>query len=87
MFDLSDKAKALQAQLSAFMDEHIYPNEHVHHEQIAQAANRWAPVPLIEELKEKASAQGRWNLFLPESDYCAGLSNYEYARLYVKMGV
>ena len=79
MFDLSDKAKALQSKLRAFMDEHIYPNEHLHHEQIAQAENRWAPVPIIEELKAKAKAEGLWNLFLPESDYGAGLSNYEYA--------
>ena len=86
MFDLSDKAKALQSQLRAFMDEHIYSNEHLHHEQIAQAENRWAPVPIIEELKAKAKAEGLWNLFLPESDYGAGLSNYEYAHLCEIMG-
>ena len=86
MFDLSDKAKALQSKLRAFMDEHIYPNEHLHHEQIAQAENRWAPVPIIEELKAKAKAEGLWNLFLPESDYGAGLSNYEYAHLCEIMG-
>ena len=51
MFELSDKAKKLQAQLHEFMDAHFYPNEHKHHEQVEQAENRWAPVPIVEELK------------------------------------
>ena len=50
MFELSDKAKQLQNQLNEFMDAYIYPNEHKHHEQIEQAQDRWAPVPIIEEL-------------------------------------
>ncbi|MEH6357185.1 MAG: acyl-CoA dehydrogenase family protein [Marinobacter sp.] len=83
---MSDKAKKLQAQLNEFMDAHIYPNESMHHQQIEKAANRWAPVPIIEELKAKAKAEGLWNLFLPESDLGAGLTNFEYAHLCEIMG-
>ena len=86
MFELSDKAKKLQAQLHEFMDAHIYPNEHKHHEQVEQAENRWAPVPIVEELKVKAKAAGLWNLFLPDSEFGAGLTNYEYAHLCEVMG-
>lgn len=86
MFELSDRVKKLQAQLNEFMDAHIYPNEHTHHEQIEKAENRWAPVPIIEELKVKAKAEGLWNLFLPESDLGAGLTNFEYAHLCEIMG-
>ena len=86
MFELSDKAKQLQNQLNEFMDAYIYPNEHKHHEQIEQAEDRWAPVPIIEELKQKAKSAGLWNLFLPESEFGAGLTNYEYAHLCEVMG-
>lgn len=86
MFEASDKVKKLQAQLNKFMDTYIYPNEHVHHEQVSTAENRWAPTPIIEELKLKAKAEGLWNLFLPESDLGAGLTNLEYAYLCEIMG-
>ncbi len=86
MFELSNKAKKIQTQLHEFMDACIYPNEHKHHEQIEQAQNRWAPVPIIEELKVRAKAAGLWNLFLPESEFGAGLTNYEYAHLCEVMG-
>ena len=86
MFELSDKAKKLQAELTEFMNAYIYPNEEKHHHQVATAENRWAPVPIIEELKEKAKAAGLWNLFLPESDLGAGLTNFEYAHLCEIMG-
>ncbi|MEH6560516.1 MAG: acyl-CoA dehydrogenase family protein [Marinobacter sp.] len=86
MFELSDKAKKLQAQLIEFMDAYIYPNESTHHEQVEKAENRWAPVPITEELKAKAKAEGLWNLFLPESDLGAGLTNFEYAHLCEIMG-
>ncbi len=85
MFELSDKAKQLRQQVIDFMAEHVYPNEHLHHEQIDQG-NRWEPTPIMEELKSKARAAGLWNLFLPESDYGAGLSNFEYAHLCEVMG-
>jgi len=69
------------------MEEYIYPNEKVYEEQLIQQENRWSAVPpIIEELKEKAKEQGLWNLFLPDSEYGAGLTNLEYAPLCEIMG-
>jgi acyl-CoA dehydrogenase len=84
-FAFSDKVKDLQKRLAAFMDEHIYPNEARYYEHV-RGPNRWQPVPVIEELKPKARAAGLWNLFLPESDLGAGLTNLEYAPLCEIMG-
>jgi len=86
MFELSDKAKKLQAELTEFMDAYIYPNEETHHRQVEEAEDRWAPVPIIEELKQKAKAAGLWNLFLPGTEFGAGLSNFEYAHMCEIMG-
>ena len=83
-FEFSDKVKDLQRRLTAFMDEHVYPNEQRHHEEIER--NRWLPTKVIEELKPKARAAGLWNLFLPESAHGAGLTNVEYAPLCEIMG-
>src|SRR5437660_12553326 len=83
-FEFSDKVKGLQRRLQSFMDEHVYPNEQKYYEQIEQ--NRWQPVSIIEELKPKARAASLWNLFLPESEYGAGLTNLEYAPLCEIMG-
>ncbi len=83
-FEYTEKVKDLQRRLEAFMDEHVYPNEQKYHDQIEE--NRWQPVPIIEELKPKARAAGLWNLFLPESEYGAGLTNLEYAPLCEIMG-
>ena len=84
-FEYSDKTKALMEKLQAFMDEHIYPNEQLFFDQIAEG-DRWQPVPIMEELKPKAREAGLWNLFLPESEYGAGLTNLEYAPLCEIMG-
>jgi acyl-CoA dehydrogenase len=84
-FEFSDKVKYLQKKLSAFMDEHIYPNEGKFYEQL-NTGDRWKVIPLIEELKPKARAVGLWNLFLPESEYGGGLTNLEYAPLCEIMG-
>jgi acyl-CoA dehydrogenase len=84
-FDYSDKVKYLQKKLSAFMDEHIYPNEATFYEQ-QNTGERWKVIPIIEELKPKARAEGLWNLFLPESELGAGLTNLEYAPLCEIMG-
>ncbi len=65
LFTLSTKAEDYRMRLSAFMDEHIYPNEKTYHEQ-GQSGDRWQPRPIVEELKAKAQAAGLWNLFLPE---------------------
>lgn len=86
MFELTGKAKDLHERLTAFMDAHIYPNEKVFKQQIKDAANRWDQPPILEELKAKARAEGLWNLFLPESEFGAGLSNVEYAHLCEVMG-
>lgn len=86
MFELSDKASQLRDKLHAFMEQHVFPNEHAFHEQIATADNRWAPPPILEELKSKARAEGLWNLFLPDSEFGAGLTNFEYAHLCEVMG-
>jgi acyl-CoA dehydrogenase len=59
-FEFSDKAKALQEQLKAFMDKYIYPNEPEFFRQLNQG-KRWKVIPLLEELKEKARAEGLWN--------------------------
>jgi len=84
-FEYSPKTKELAARLSAFMDEHVYPNEKRHANEIA-AGDRWQPVALVEELKARARASGLWNLFLPQSHSGAGLSNLEYAPLCEIMG-
>ncbi len=93
-FEYAEKVKYLQKKLNAFMEEHVYPNEHLFYEQIEEntrQGNRWQPVTIIEELKPKARAEGLWNLFMPvESDpdgqYGAGLTNLEYAPLCEIMG-
>jgi acyl-CoA dehydrogenase len=84
-FEYSDKVKYLQKKLSAFMDEHIYPNEAAFYEQ-QNTGERWKVIPIVEDLKPKARAEGLWNLFLPESELGAGLSNLEYAPLCEIMG-
>jgi len=81
-FDYSAKTKELQKRLSDFMDGNIYPNEKAYHEEI-NSGDRWQPLELIENLKEKAKAEGLWNLFLPE---VSGLTNLEYAPLAEIMG-
>ena len=88
-FDYSPKVQQLQARLSAFMDEHIYPNEVAFHAEIdanRAAGNAWVPTKIMEALKLKARAAGLWNLFLPDSDQGAGLSNLDYAPLCEIMG-
>ncbi len=70
--------------LLAFMDEHIYPNEHHYHEQLAALPNRFQTVPLMEELKARAREAGLWNLFMPRDH--GGLSNADYAPLAELMG-
>jgi acyl-CoA dehydrogenase len=86
-FVYSAKVKDLQTRLINFMEEHVYPNEIVYEQQLNEQENRWSAVPqVMEDLKEKAKAAGLWNLFLPESEYGAGLTNLEYAPLCEIMG-
>src|SRR5467141_3441235 len=84
-FEYSEKVRKLQARIEAFMAEHIYPNEEELFAQVNEG-DRWQPVALLDELKAKARAAGLWNLFLPESEYGAGLTNVEYAPLCEIMG-
>ncbi|MFN0106319.1 MAG: acyl-CoA dehydrogenase family protein [Bryobacteraceae bacterium] len=83
-FKFTSKVRDLQQRLLAFMDEHVYPNERLIHEQTEE--NRWQPARIVEELKPKARAAGLWNLFLPRSANGAGLTNLEYAPLCEIMG-
>jgi acyl-CoA dehydrogenase len=83
-FGYSAKVNELRERVTAFMNEHIYPNEKLFHQQVQD--DRWRPAPIIEQLKPKARAAGLWNLFLPESDHGAGLTNLEYAPLCEIMG-
>ena len=84
-FDYSAKVQELQKRLSAFMDEHIYPNEKTYHSQIREG-DRWQPTEIVEKLKPVARAAGLWNMFLPASEHGAGLTNLEYAPLCELMG-
>lgn len=82
-FEYSDKVKALIAEVEAFMDAHIYPNEKAYHDFVHDPANLWQEWPGMEDLKAKARSQGLWNLFLPHEygAFSPGLTNLEYAPL------
>jgi len=90
MYQFSEKSLQLQSKLQAFMDENIYPSEKAYAEQLHAATDRFAALPLMDELKAKAKAAGLWNLFVPEShsEYCdhGGLSFFDYAPLCEIMG-
>jgi acyl-CoA dehydrogenase len=88
-FSYSPRTLDLQQRLNAFMAEHVYPAEGRWWAEIAAntaAGKRWSPLDTIESLKPKAQAAGLWNLFLPESELGAGLTNQEYAPLAEIMG-
>src|SRR5258706_14516923 len=83
--EVSAATALLAGKLTAFMGEHIYPNEAVFRRQIDEG-DRWQPAAIVEDLKPKARAAGLWNLFLPDTRYGAGLTNSEYAPLCEIMG-
>ena len=85
-FEFNDKTKALLEKVTAFMNQHVYAAEKVHDQQVEASGDKHCFPPIMEELKEKARAQGLWNLFLPDSKYGAGLTNLEYAPLCEVMG-
>ena len=89
-FEYSPRCNELRERLLAFMDRHVYPNEHRFHEEVATnraAGNAWVPTKLIEELKPLAREARLWNLFLPKSTRVPeGLSNLDYAPLCEIMG-
>jgi len=87
MPELRPEAVELVEKVKDFIESEVRPKEHVFHEQINVGKDRWTSYPaVIDDLKEKARANGLWNLFLPESEFGAGLSNYEYAHLAEEMG-
>jgi acyl-CoA dehydrogenase len=88
-FAYSPRTRELQDKLNAFMQRHVYPAEAQYEAELAEntrAGKRWTQLRTIEDLKPKARAEGLWNLFLPESDRGAGLTNQEYAPLAEIMG-
>ena len=85
MIEKSHRSTELHEQLSGFMDKHIYPNEPLIKKEL-EDGDRWQPSEIVEGLKREAQEAGLWNLFLPESDLGAGLTNYEYAPLCEVMG-
>ena len=84
--EASERSRKLQAEVREFMDAYVYPAEEVYERQLDDMENRWNVVPVMEELKAKAKSAGLWNLFLPESDRGAGLTNMDYAPLCEIMG-
>lgn len=84
-FEHNDKTRRLVDEVREFMIEHVYPNEELMLQQIADG-DRWQPIPMMEVLKAKAKTAGLWNLFLPDSELGAGLSNLEYAPICEEMG-
>ncbi|MFO1408654.1 MAG: acyl-CoA dehydrogenase family protein [Steroidobacteraceae bacterium] len=88
-FAHSPKVQELQKRVTAFMEQHVYPAEAVFHAEVEEnrrKGNAWIPTRVVEDLKKKARAAGLWNLWLPESEFGAGLTNLEYAPLCEIMG-
>jgi len=80
-FAYSEKVNELRARMIDFMERYVYPNERIYHEQIAASGIPFHHAEIVDELKAKARAEGLWNLFLPDNEYGAGLTNLEYAPL------
>jgi acyl-CoA dehydrogenase len=85
-FEYSDTTKQLLTQLERFMDDHVYPNERTYHEQWEAGGDPHGEPPIMRELRGKAKGLGLWNLFLPDKEHGAGLTNLEYAPLCEVMG-
>ncbi len=80
-FEPSERCREFKERLSAFMDEHIYPNEAIYEQQIRESGNPHHQPAIMEELKSRAREAGLWNMFLPDAEHGAGLSNSDYAPL------
>ena len=85
-FEYSERTIKLRREIEEFMDAYIYPNEELYYQQLDEGESRWEHPPILEELKDKAKSAGLWNLFLPESERGAGLTNMEYTPLCEIMG-
>src|SRR6056297_1977264 len=90
VYEFSNQSRAFQSRLQAFMDEHVYPNEALYARQLHESESRFAPVPLMDELKSRAREAGLWNLFVSphHAEYCdhGGFSNVDYAPMAEMMG-
>ena len=79
-FDYSPRQREWMKRVGDFMDQYVFPAEETYNKEMAEArakGNAWIVVPVVEELKKKARAQGLWNLFMNESEHGAGLNNLE----------
>jgi acyl-CoA dehydrogenase len=85
-FEHSPRSRELQEKLLEFMDEHVYPNERVYSEQLFSQSDVHSEPPVMQQLKKEARSRGLWNLFMPDEEYGAGLSNLDYAPLAEIMG-
>lgn len=85
LFDISERARQLHAEIADFMEQHIYPNEARYFAE-AKHHGPWQVYPVVEELKAEARKRGLWNLFLPEHEGGARLTNLDYAPLCELMG-
>ena len=85
-FEYSERTMKLRREVEEFMDAYIYPNEALYYQQLDEGETRWETPPILEELKAEAKSAGLWNLFLPESERGAGLTNMEYTPLCEIMG-
>ncbi len=85
-FQLPPTAAALRSEVEAFVNEVVYPNEQLYVDQVESGENRWVSPPIMDEMTQQARDAGLWNLFLPDSEHGAGLSNLEYAPLCEVMG-
>jgi acyl-CoA dehydrogenase len=80
-FQPSERCIEFEERLRAFMDEHVYPAEPVYERQLADSGDPHHQPAIMEELKAKAREAGLWNMFLPDAEHGAGLSNGDYAPL------
>src|SRR6476661_9574766 len=85
-FAMSDRANELKAKLVEFDKEIVRPTEPIYRDQRAESGDPHYPPPVMEELKVEARKRDLWNLFMPEGDYGAKLSNLDYAPLCEVMG-
>jgi acyl-CoA dehydrogenase len=85
-FEPSQRCSEYKERLTAFMDEHVYPAESVYEEQVRESGNPHHQPAVMEQLKVRARETGLWNMFLPDPDHGAGLSNADYAPLAEIMG-
>jgi acyl-CoA dehydrogenase len=85
-FEHSERTRTLLERLDAFIEQEVAPREEPYHREVLASEDPWVVLPVIEELKAKAREQGLWNLFLPDQEHGAGLSNVQYAPLAERMG-